>query len=420
MRASHIPISAPPSLPPCFVSSDLELDKRPLPRCRVLSSPSQGTSHLLAELHLGFHLARPPAFRRHNPTSKHTSMAVAGLSHIKETLGAILLGCMFSTALSGMTAVQTFLYYRLYPKDPRRIKLLVIIVWLLDSMHSAFICAATWDYLILHFGDKTYANVIPISIALSVACTASMTFLTHLFFSHRIYRLSKKNWYITTPLVVLAFLRLGAALVSTAEMGKLKSYHEFVQGYGYVFTLGLSTASTLDLLIVAVMCYFLQINRTGFREMDHIIDTIMMYTVNNGALTFVTTVVSLICWLSMPGNLVFLGLHFAISKRALPVEFYRTPSKDACIVYANSLIGTLNGRRSLRYSRAKYASTCRKQGLPVMFPTSPTSVRTPQYQSTIPSRGEVELVSKLEISVEKTIEHDIDDGHLPMGGHSPA
>ena len=98
-------------------------------------------------------------------------------------------------------------------------------------------------------------------------------------------------------------------------------------------------------------------------SMDHIIDTIMLYTLNNGALTWsvfnvlsssllkldssVTTVVSMVCvspstlfefpwswfadsapqWLTMPDNLVFLALHLAISKCArlsysYPREFH--------------------------------------------------------------------------------------------------
>ncbi|PCH34370.1 hypothetical protein WOLCODRAFT_148429 [Wolfiporia cocos MD-104 SS10] len=48
----------------------------------------------------------------------------------------------------------------------------------------------------------------------------------------------------------------------------------------------------------------------------------------------------LICWLVFPGNLVFLALHFTISK-----------------VYANSLLATLNARNSLR-DRALRSHTC--------------------------------------------------------------
>ncbi|KAI0292078.1 hypothetical protein B0F90DRAFT_1772820 [Multifurca ochricompacta] len=300
------------------------------------------------------------------------------LSHTKETLGAILLGCILSTALSGITTVQTFLYFRLYPKDALRIKLMVRV--LLDFTHTGLICAATWDYLILNFGNKAIADTIPIA----KPDTNDVLYFPSSFFSHRVFRLSKNNWYITAPLVVLSFGRLGAALVSTTEMGRLKSFHAFVHDYGYIFTLGLSLACTLDILITATI-------RTGFHEMDHIIDTIMLYTFNNGALTCATTVVSLICWVTMPGNLIFLGLHFAISK-----------------LYANSLLATLNSRRSLREHRSKNSGDG-ENTLPVLFPSCYSHSRIPRFQSIGPSRTRVDFEPVLEISIEKTIQCEIDD-----------
>ncbi|KAH9052312.1 hypothetical protein EDB87DRAFT_530436 [Lactarius vividus] len=321
---------------------------------------------------------------------------MSGLLHIKTTLGAILLGCMLSTALSGMTIVQTFLYFRLYPKDPARIKLMVLGVLLLDATHTALMCASTWNYLVLNFGNEEIADRIPITIGLTVALTATITFVAQLFFSHRVFKLSRSNWYITAPLVVLSCARLGAALVSTTEMGKLRSYHLFVENFAYVFTLGLSMACTVDIGITASMCYFLQTSRTGFGETDHVIDTIMLYTFNTGALTCVTTVLSMICWLTMPRNLIFLGLHFAISK-----------------LYANSLLATLNSRRSIR--KRKVGPNGAGHALPVLFPScyTDTSVRSrPRFQSSVSPTSETDP-SRLEISVEKTIQCDVDDGDRP-------
>ncbi|KAI0066722.1 hypothetical protein BV25DRAFT_1421424 [Artomyces pyxidatus] len=234
------------------------------------------------------------------------------------TLGAILLGGQLSFALSGAVAVQTFLYFRMYPKDALRIKATVVLVWVLDSIHTALMSAASWDYLIVHFGDVEAADYIPTTIALTVAFTAAITLVAHLFFTYRVFRLSKSNWCITAPLVVLTFCRLLAAMVSTVEMVHLRSFHAFTEDCGYLFTLGLSISSALDILIVCALCYFLQHSRTGFGSIDHVIDTIMIYTLNNGALTCLTTIVSMICWLTMPRNFIFLGLHFGISKRTCP------------------------------------------------------------------------------------------------------
>ncbi|KXN87274.1 hypothetical protein AN958_09006 [Leucoagaricus sp. SymC.cos] len=65
--------------------------------------------------------------------------------------------------------------------------------------------------------------------------------------------------------------------------------------------------------------------------MVRLVNTITLYTLENGALTFFTATASLICWLAMPENLVFFGLHFVIGK-----------------LYANSLLASLNVRRELQ------------------------------------------------------------------------
>ena len=81
-------------------------------------------------------------------------------------------------------------------------------------------------------------------------------------------------------------------------MGTLKSYSGFGVKVGvrvflshrfaytervsqWVFTLGLSLSSALDVMIAAAMCYYLQASRTGFEGMDHIIDVLLLYTFNN-------------------------------------------------------------------------------------------------------------------------------------------
>jgi hypothetical protein len=101
--------------------------------------------------------------------------------------------------------------------------------------------------------------------------------------------------------------------------------------YKSVFTLGLSLSSAVDVVITTGMCYYLQESRRGFGTMDEVIDTIIFYTINNGSITCISTIASMICWLVIPHTLIFMALHFAIAK-----------------MYANSLLATLNMRQGLR------------------------------------------------------------------------
>ncbi|KAH8099874.1 hypothetical protein BXZ70DRAFT_941624 [Cristinia sonorae] len=305
---------------------------------------------------------------------------------LRASLGAVMLGTIAGAFLSGVVSMQAVLYYRIYPKDLFRYKFIVGFIWVLDLLHTTMASAANWTYLIDNFGNDEISDHITWSIAVTVALTAFITFFVHLFFTHRIFTLSRRNYYITLPIVFLAFARLALALVSTTKMIQLQSYKEFVRLWSFIFTAGLSSATAVDILIAVALIAYLNRNRTGFSSMDTIIDSITLYTIENGLLTSLTTLVSLICWVSMPRNLIFLGLHFGISK-----------------LYANAFLATLNARKILR-GKSQHSSDRSEHPMPVLFPENFNRFsRAGRYVSP----NDVEpITTKVQINVEKTIEHE--------------
>jgi hypothetical protein len=255
------------------------------------------------------------------------------LPPIGTSYGAILLGSFAAIGLSGIAGVQCIVYFRMYPNDTWKDKLLVSVVWTLDIFHTILICASIWYYFITYFGDPERIAIIPWPIAFTVLLTAVITFIVHCFFAGKILRSSQNNWYIVVPIIFLSFLRSFAATVTTVEMTRLKHYSDYAKPYpGWVFTTGLALSTTVDILIMLSLCFYLQRlrSRMGSTSMIKLVDTLTLYTLENGALTCVATTASLICWLKMNNNLVFLGLHFMITK-----------------LYANSLLASLNTRKEL-------------------------------------------------------------------------
>ncbi|KIJ66624.1 hypothetical protein HYDPIDRAFT_151309 [Hydnomerulius pinastri MD-312] len=262
-------------------------------------------------------------------------MGVPGdVTTVATVYGAILLGTCFASGLTGIVFVQCVLYYKLYPSDFVWTKFLVFSVWGLDMMHTILIVVAVWQSLIGNFDQPQNMDIIPSALGLSVAVTAIITFLVHCFFANRIRKLTKK-WYIAAPLVFLAFLRLLSACVSTSEIIRLRRYSEFIKPYpSWVFTLGVTLSASVEFIITTTMIIFLGSRKTGFANMNHIINSLILYTLETGGITCLVTIASLICWLVMRHNLIFLGMHFAIAK-----------------LYANSLLATLNTRKRLRVDR---------------------------------------------------------------------
>ncbi|KAF9478890.1 hypothetical protein BDN70DRAFT_879383 [Pholiota conissans] len=254
------------------------------------------------------------------------------------TYGALLLGALFASGLAGVFGVQCLLYFKCYPMDRKPLKALVIFAWTLEILHSALVWAAMWNYFIQHFGEVKYIDHIPMCVALSVILTATLTFLAHCLFAHRIYYLSNRSLWLTLPIIALAFGRLAAATVSGAEMIHLRSFARFRKHFLWLFTLGLSLSSAVDILITLSLFFLLKKSKQKSIKLSPLIDALLLYTFEIGSLTSAATVISMLCWSIIDNSLVFLGLHFVIGK-----------------LYANSLLATLNARRRLRRTQRSSA-----------------------------------------------------------------
>ncbi|KZT02077.1 uncharacterized protein LAESUDRAFT_763185 [Laetiporus sulphureus 93-53] len=315
------------------------------------------------------------------------------LDSIPSTLGAVLAGGFVSTFLSGIVSMQTILYTSLYHDDALRLKVVVYLVWTLDILHTGFVCVGDWQYFITHWDDNNVKDWIPWPIAATVALTATMTFVVQCFFAYRVFTVSQRRWHIALPLAVVAFARLVAALVSTAMMDRLGSFSKFRTDVGWVFTFGLSLSAALDIMVAITLCYYLRKSKSAFSSMDSVLDTLTFCTVQNGTITFITTVVTLICWVTLT-NLVFLSLHFIIAK-----------------LYANALLSTLNARRALRLQQSSAADM--DLSFPMVISAGEYSGNHEHGQTRSrqhPRTEHIPMTTKVHINVEETVQIETDYG----------
>ncbi|KAI0638840.1 hypothetical protein C8Q77DRAFT_1077930 [Trametes polyzona] len=213
-----------------------------------------------------------------------------------------------------------------------------------------------WIDLIVHFGDTDsfHSSIWPMPMAIGI--TAWTTFLVQGFFTYRIHTLSRAKWSITGILVTLSIVRLGSAMVSCGALLHFASFPVFFQHFKGSFLLGLSSSAALDVLITTILCYYLRQRRSGLARTDRVVDMLTLYTVENGMLTCIATIASLICWAAMQTNLIFLALHLSVGK-----------------LYANTLLASLNARRSLSDRTRSSPSAPAGQDYPmsILWPTPP-------------------------------------------------
>ncbi|KAG1730695.1 uncharacterized protein EDB91DRAFT_749862 [Suillus paluster] len=314
----------------------------------------------------------------------------------------MLVGGLLAFSLSGCVNMQFIVYCRMYSHERWHTKSLVIATWLLDLCHSALVAVALWDSIIATYGDLDKLDVIPWSVGPGVELTAMITFLVQSFFAQRIHKLQKKRFTIAIPIVALSFFRLVTASISMGEMLSLKSYTAFrLRDFSsWIFTLGLLLSASVDIMITTFLCYFLRKNLTSFKDTIRIIDTLTLWTIQNGSITCAAAIASLVCWKVMPQNRIFLGLHFFVAK-----------------LYANSLLATLNARKQISNGK-QYTPASDQLMPPVVFLED--FEHTPE--SSLPHGLSMQLDARrlkaghlrgksIQVNVERSVEskHDIDN-----------
>ncbi|KAJ6581257.1 hypothetical protein B0H19DRAFT_500112 [Mycena capillaripes] len=253
-------------------------------------------------------------------------------SNILPTLGAALAGCMIAVGLSAVLGFQTFLYFRIFPSDGRSYKFLVAWLWIADAVHTVLVCTGVWQYIILNFTNTGIVeNIFPV-IAVTVGMTAIITLSVNIFYGWRIHKLSKHNWWLTGPIVFLSIVRVGLAFTTTTEMLISKTFPAFAARFKVLFTSGLAISAVTDVIVSGARYYFLRNLRQGYSMNHEAVDAVLVFTINDGCLTCAVVIVSIICWLTMPDNFVYLGIYFTIAK-----------------FYANSVLATLNLRNWYRH-----------------------------------------------------------------------
>ncbi|EMD36463.1 hypothetical protein CERSUDRAFT_95771 [Gelatoporia subvermispora B] len=79
--------------------------------------------------------------------------------HLDNTLGAALIGVIASAALWGITNVQTYMYFKHRGSDPKSLRLTVVFLWVLDTLHQILISHALYYYAVTMYGNPTSITV---------------------------------------------------------------------------------------------------------------------------------------------------------------------------------------------------------------------------------------------------------------------
>ncbi|KAH7913091.1 hypothetical protein BJ138DRAFT_1224351 [Hygrophoropsis aurantiaca] len=235
-----------------------------------------------------------------------------------------LCGALATMFLYGVICMQAFHYFQNYPKDRRSLKILVTWICILETAHTALSIHFVEHYLILNFNDNTTLEYAIWSMGSSYFVGFFIAYAVNLCFIWRIWLLSKKLW-IAISLSIMATVRLGFGLGNASVGFKYTAWVVFKAKVFPTMVVGWVISALVDIAIAVTLCYYLHRRRTGMRRTDSIINRLLLYSVNTGAVTSFFAALVVITFLTLPGAAyaAFVGVQsklYAVSLLATKIQ----------------------------------------------------------------------------------------------------
>ncbi|KAI0089947.1 hypothetical protein BDY19DRAFT_992892 [Irpex rosettiformis] len=253
-------------------------------------------------------------------------------------LGAIQIGSAVSVGLLGIATLQAWLYYRDYPNDETMTKLLVAVVWCSEFLRSSFLVQTSYHFLVLNWGNPATLEGNYWGLDVLLLMTHIIEVFVHLYFTWRIYKLSRAMrmpyWMLMCLTVtIFNFWTFALGIVSYITAQRSSSWAAYGVGLQHVVTPMVFAASiSTDVGIMLALIFLLNWGRSGSPRTESLVNMLIFYIVQAGMLTVAADVAMIVLnQLIDRVGFTYLGIYSIVGN-----------------LYANSLLASLNARASLR------------------------------------------------------------------------
>ncbi|KAJ7587097.1 hypothetical protein C8J56DRAFT_943586 [Mycena floridula] len=267
-----------------------------------------------------------------SPAAQAAQLALV-VKTVKQVFGTCFIGFTIATTLYGITVLQTYMYYRTFPKDSKGTKAIVALLVLLDSLTTIFVAHSLYTFFVLNYNLNPKVNlVIPWSFNAEKLLVTLITFIVQAFYARMIWRVSE-NRIIPIIILVIALAAFALGIVTSEHLFSNPTATSIsAPKFSIMSGLVQGLASLDDILITAALCYFLHSRRRGFsNSTEAILDNLILYAVSRGVLTAVTQILFLVLNVALPHDYYWQPFHQAVGK-----------------LYVNSVLATLNVRTSFK------------------------------------------------------------------------
>ncbi|KAJ7440957.1 hypothetical protein FB451DRAFT_1377401, partial [Mycena latifolia] len=281
-------------------------------------------------------------------------MSASAIPALDSTLGAIEIGGVLAVYLFGIETLQAFYYFRNYPKDSLWLKTAVAAVCFLELGHTISIWHAIYSLTVTFYCQPKHLETPPYSFDMTILFSALTyiivqryreSLLMQGFFANRVRILSGT---LVIPIIcwVMTFFRAAANFAAMGVQWANPNIVELSERLKWPMSIALSLGVTVDIVVVVAMCYWLRkIRATRFERTKRMADTLILWSIETGLLTSVSSIILTILFFSRSDLLWF--------------PFYLVQVK----LFSNGLLASLNGRQRFRSPANKAVSDAQFQVL---------------------------------------------------------
>ncbi|KAA1474694.1 hypothetical protein DENSPDRAFT_343024 [Dentipellis sp. KUC8613] len=203
----------------------------------------------------------------------------------------------------------------MYSQDKWINKLIVAVLWMLDTVHSILIAYGVYICLVSALNTSLVAMFLgpmPRSLVTTLLLTIINDTIVRFFYWMRIWKLSKGNKVITGSIAILNLSPIGTGAYYLVKLYKATALIDVLKVQAPVYPL-LGSACAADWCISIVMSILLWRMQTSIKETKTLINTLILFALSTGLIPSVFAIVILVLFATQQG-LVWLGLYFIFNK----------------------------------------------------------------------------------------------------------
>ncbi|KAJ6482670.1 hypothetical protein C8R45DRAFT_1099938 [Mycena sanguinolenta] len=207
-------------------------------------------------------------------------------------------GVILNMMLYGSVVTQTFKYFQRFPDDSGWLRLLMLYLFIVETINVVVECGIIYEPLIIKYGTLAAVTLTPKLLPMDSIIISMVSAPIQLFSAWRISVITR-SYILPSIIVLLSLASLGSGIDMCIKVFMIREFSQFAT-FTTTAIVWLSLTAACDIVIALGMTHALYTRKTGFSTVDGQINRIIRLTLETGTLTAAAALADITLSLAMP------------------------------------------------------------------------------------------------------------------------